>query len=207
MDLGDIIPGILALLATIGFSFALLGRKKGGQKKLNEFYQHLQMIGAKSAIIDNNSVEEKIKKPSWPNRSEGVIEVEDKDIDYINLISVTSQYSVQYFLDYIVMKIPRNMRGEAMKKTKMSRKKIASINGKKIDIKWKGDPFFSRRLNFDYELKNKLEQADPSFLKRTVWIIPEPKHEYTRIRTNYYLPIADIFEAINSIAYHIKSGV
>lgn len=207
MDLGDIIPGILALLASIGFSFALLGRKKGGQKKLNEFYQHLQMIGINSTLINKDSAEEKIKKPSWPNRSEGVIEVEDKDIDYINLVSVTSQYSVQYFFDYIVMKIPRNMRGEAMKKTKMTRKKIASINGKKIDIKWKGDLFFSRRLNFDYELKNKLEQADPSFLKRTVWIIPEPKHEYTRIRTNYYLLTPDIFEAINSIAYHIKSGV
>lgn len=206
MDLGDIIPGILALLASIGFSFALLGRKKGGQKKLNEFYQHLQMIGINSTLIDKDSAEEKIKKPSWPNRSEGVIEVEDKDIDYVNLISAASQYSVQYFLDYLV-RTSRNIRLEAMKKTKMIRKKRASARGKEIDIKWKGDSFFSRRLNFDYELNNKLEQADPSFLKGNIWIIPEPKHEYIRIRTNYNLPTPEIFEAINTVAYHIKSGV
>lgn len=207
MDLEDIIPGILALLASIGFSFALLGRKKGGQKKLDELYRQLQTIGVKSTLMDKESSPEKLKKQSWGNRSEGIIQVEDKNIDYVNLISVTSQYSVQYFLDYTVMRIPRNIKGEAIKKTKMTRKKIASISGKKIDIKWKGDPFFSQRLNFDYELKNKLEQADPSFHKGTIWIIPEPKNQYTRIRTNYYLPTPDIFETIDNIALYIKSGI
>jgi len=207
MDWGDIVPGILALLASIGFLLALRGRKRGGQKKLNEFYQHLQLIGIKSFIMDKGTEQEQIKqKISWPHRSEGVIKVQDRNIDYINIISVASQYGVNYFLDYLV-KTPERIRKEAMKKTKMIRKKSLSARDKAGDIKWKGDPFLTQLLNSDYELKHKLEQANSKSLKGNIWIFPEPEHGYTRIRTNYHLPLPDIFEAIDTIARYIKSGI
>ncbi len=34
----------------------------------------------------------------------------------------------------------------------------------------------------------------------------EPKYEYVRVRTSYFLPSLDLFDAIDIIARHIKSG-
>jgi hypothetical protein len=71
-----------------------------------------------------------------------------------------------------------------------------------IDIEWKGDNSLAQKFNFDYRLKDKLMQAD---LKGDIEIFPEPKYEYTRLRTTYFLPELGLFEAINMIAKHIES--
>ena len=34
----------------------------------------------------------------------------------------------------------------------------------------------------------------------------EPKYEYTRVRTAYFLPSLDLFDAIDIMAKHVKSG-
>jgi len=62
-------------------------------------------------------------------------------------------------------------------------------------------------LNFDYRLKDRLlgADSDPGALKGSIWIFPEPKHGYARIRTNYFLPSPKMFEAINIIAKHVLS--
>jgi len=79
--------------------------------------------------------------------------------------------------------------------------------GKKLaDIEWKGDESLAQKLNFDYKLKDKLIQADSNFLKGGIQIFPETKHTNTRIRTTYFMPTPEIFEAIDIIAKHIKAG-
>ena len=37
-------------------------------------------------------------------------------------------------------------------------------------------------------------------------IFPEPKYAYARVRTAYFLPSLDLFEAIDIIVKHIKAG-
>ena len=88
----------------------------------------------------------------------------------------------------------------------MVRKKNPAIWGRVVDIQWRGDDYLSQELNFDYQLKDRLLQVEPKELKGSIWIFPEPKYEYTRVRTNYSLPSSDLFEAVDIIAGHIKSG-
>ena len=206
MDWGQLIPIIMALIAAIGIPIALSRRKKGGQEKLEELHHHLQDIGIKATPIDEESAPEKAnKKRSLGERAEGVVDIKGMNIDSISIISVSSQYGVNYYLDYLVHS-GSVLRKEASRKTKMTRKKSSPILGKTVDIEWKGDPYLAQRLNLDYQLKYKLLQADPEVLKGGISIHPEPKHGYTRIRTAYQLLTRDLFEAIDNIAKHVKSG-
>ncbi len=125
-------------------------------------------------------------------------------MDFISVISESSQYGTNYLLEYQV-RTNILMRKEAARKTRTIRKKSPSIWGKVSDIEWKGDPYLAQRLNYDYELKYKLLHAEPKPLKGSISIHPQPKHGYTRIRTNYQLPSPDLFGAIDSIAKHVKS--
>ncbi|MDD4876299.1 MAG: hypothetical protein PHQ86_04110 [Dehalococcoidales bacterium] len=88
----------------------------------------------------------------------------------------------------------------------MATKKSSSIKGKIIDIEWKGDDYLSQELNLDYQLKDKLLLTDLKEIGDHITIYPEPKHEYARIRTTYIMPSPGLFEAIDLIARHIRSG-
>ena len=88
----------------------------------------------------------------------------------------------------------------------MVRRKNPAIWGRVVDIEWKGDVYLSQQLNLDYRLKDILLQTDFKKLKSNIVIFPEPKYEYTRVRTTYLLPSSDLFEAIDIIAKYIKSG-
>ena len=61
-------------------------------------------------------------------------------------------------------------------------------------------------VHWDYQLKDKLLQAELGELKDGIGIFPEPKYEYVRVRTSYFLPSLDLFDAIDIIAKHAKSG-
>ena len=87
----------------------------------------------------------------------------------------------------------------------MLRKKSSAIRGRVVDVEWKGDEYLSRGLNYDYRLKDRLLAASEE-LKWDIWVFPEPKHEYVRVRTAYLLPSSDLFEAMDIVAGHIKSG-
>ena len=78
--------------------------------------------------------------------------------------------------------------------------------GRIADIEWKGDDYLARELNYDYRLKDKLLQAELNNFRGSIWIFPEPKYEYARVRTAYLLPSPDLLDAIDIIAGHIKSG-
>lgn len=205
MGLEDIFPIIMALVLAVGLPLALLGRKKRGQKKLDELLLHLRRIGAKASPADKDSDQEKMgPRRSWGEKSEGVIKLEGRNIDSINLVGVSSQYGTNYYLEYVVMS-PRPMETAATKKTTMVRRKSPPLWGKVMDIEWRGDPRLSQRLNFDYQLKYGLLQGGLNTLKGGISILPEPKYGYVRIRTAYQPPGPDLFEVIDTIAKHVKS--
>lgn len=205
MDWSNILPILFALLLAVGLPLAFRSLKKGGQNKVDELYQHLQGIGVKASVLEKDASQKKTKrKRSWGQRLIGTIKLTDYNIDSINVIGVASQYGANYYLDFLVNR-PSFMGGSKKKKTKMSTKKSSLFKGKVVDIEWKGDDFLAQKLNFDYGLKDKLLQADLSALKGGISIYYEPKHEYARIRTAYFLLPPDLFEGIDIIADHVRS--
>ena len=206
MDWGSIVSVITALLVAILLPLALRKRKKAGPQNVEQLFHHLQGIGVRVSLLEKDVEQGKVRgKRSWGQRSEGVIRVEGRNIDCINVASVTSQYGVNYFLDYLVSSPGGTVR-KNRKKTRMIRKKSSGLRGRVVDIQWKGDDYLSRQLSFDYELKDRLLQAELDKLKGSIWISPEPKYEYAKVRTAYLLPSSDLFEAIDIIAKYVKSG-
>ena len=207
MEWVNILTGIIAFLVlTIGLPLALRKRKKGATQNVEQLLHHLQEIGVKASLAEGVVDEEKVgASRSFMRRSEGVVKIEERHIDYINVSSVASQYGVNYFLDYLV-RSPSQSGRRRQKKTRMVRKKSPAIWGRVVDIEWKGDVYLSQQLNLDYRLKDILLQTEPKELKSNIVIFPEPKYEYARVRTAYLLPSSDLFEAIDIIARHIKSG-
>ena len=205
MDWSNITGIIMALLIAIGLPLALKKRKKVGPQKREELYQHLQQIGVEASLVERGSEKEKIGLGrASGQKSEGIIELADKNIDSINVISVASQYGVHYFLDYLV-KSPNIMGKRTLKKTRSARKKSSPLWGKVLGIEWKGDKLLAQSLNLDYSLGDKLLQVDPKTLKENIRIFPELKHGYVRIRTAYLLPSHQMFQAIGIVARHVKS--
>ena len=205
MDWDAFIPLIIFLSAFV--LPMILGRlRKSTQKKSEEFYQHLRGIGIKASLPEGESAPEKAgKKRSWGEKVEGVIDIEDRNVDYINVVSVSSQYGPTYHLEYNV-KSRSQVGMETGKKTRMIRKKSPPLWGKVEDIEWRGDPNLAQRLNFDYQLKYRLLHGDLKGYKGSITIRPEPKYWYTSIRTGYHLPSPDLFEAIDNIARHVRSA-
>ncbi len=206
MDIGELISIIMVLLFAVGLPVIISSMRKGKQKKLDELFQHLPGIGVKASLMEKENAQEKVgQKRSWGAKVEGGIGIEDRNIDSIIVVSVSSQYGATYYLDCLVM-IPSLAGREDTRKTTMIKKKSPPLWGKTTDIEWKGDPYLAQRLNFDYQLKYRLLQASPNPLKGSISIHPEPKYGYTRIRTDYQLLSSDLFQAIDTIARHVKSG-
>jgi hypothetical protein len=99
------------------------------------------------------------------------------------------------------------IREKPLKKTKMVIKKKSFFGGEVVDVIWKGDQYLAQKLNMDYDLKHKFMQADINTFKGGILIIPESKHGYIRIKTNYNIPSADMFYAIDSLAAHMRFGI
>jgi len=207
MEWASILGGlIVALVFAIGLPLALRKRKKGGPRNVEQLLHHLQEIGVKTSPVEKVVDEEKVgMSRSFTQSSVGVIEIAGRNIDYMNVIGVASQYGVNYFLDYLV-RSPGWSGKRRQKKTRMVRKKNPAIWGRVVDIEWKGEDYLSQQLNLDYRLKDILLQTDFKKIKSNIEISPEPKYEYARVRTSYLLPSPDLFEAIDIIAKYIKSG-
>ena len=202
MDWDAIVTIVLGVSVAIGLLLALKSLKKGSQKKVGELCQHLQGIGVKASALERDISQGKLgQRRSWGQTLVGTIKLTDRNIDSINVVGVATQYGVHYFLDYLVRSYSSIGR-QNKKKTRMTRKKSSVLRGTVIDIEWKGDDSLAQKLNFDHQLKHKLLQAAP---KGSIEIFPEPKYEYARIRTTYFLPTLDLFEAMDIIAKHIKS--
>jgi hypothetical protein len=205
MDWSNIVSIVMAVLALIALPLALRKRKKAAPFKREEFCRHLQGMGIEATLRERGCDGEKIGlSRSSGQRSEGIIELKDTNIDLVNVISIASQYGVRYFLDYLV-KSSNIMEERVLKKTRLTRKKSPPLWGKVVAIDWKGDDSLSQSLNLDYSLEDELLKADVNAFKGNIWIFPEPKHGYARIRTDYLLPSAAMYGALSNIARHIKS--
>jgi hypothetical protein len=205
VDWGSVAGSVGAILMAILIPLALRKRRKEAPRKPEEFLNHLLQLGVRAFLLEKGAAEEKVGMGrASGQRSEGVIRLEEKNVAFINVVSLASQYGVQYFLDYLVMS-PGGLGKEKKKRTRMVKKRSSIFRGKVVDIEWRGDEYLSRGLNMDYRLKDYLLQAEPEELKGSIWIFPEPKHEYARIRTSLVLPSTYFFEAIDTIAGHIKS--
>ena len=206
MDWDALIP-LIIFLAAFALPMILSRLRKASQSKLDEMHQHLQGTGVKASLPEGERAGEKAdKKRSWGEKVEGVIDIEDRNVDYIDVISVSSQYGPAHYIEYVVKS--RSETGMATsKKTSMIRKKSPPLWGKVVDIEWRGDSSLAQRLNFDYQLKYRLLHGSQPGLKGGITIRPEPKYWYTSIRTDYQLPAPDLLEAIDTIAGHIKKGI
>lgn len=203
-DWSNIVGILFFLLVAVALPLIFRRRKKGEvAANIEELYQHLQEVGVEASLANEGDDRERIGLGGASGqKSEGLIELEDRNVDSINVVSVSTQYGKRYFIDYLV-KSP-NITGERMlKKTRLNRKKSPPIWGKVVAIDWKGDESLTQSLNLDYSLQEKLLRA--GVFKGGIWIFPEPKNGYVRIRTEYSLPSAEIFEAIRSIARRVKS--
>jgi len=200
------IIGVFAVLIAIILPLIARRRKKEeATNKIEELCRHLRALGVEVSPVEKGDEREKmgIGRASG-QKSEGLIELEDRNIDSINLVSISTQYGTRYFIDYLVK--GSNIMGERiLNKTRLTRKKSPPLWGKVVAIDWKGDDSLAQSLNLDYSLEDKLLKADVNAFKGNIWIFPEPKHGYARIRTDYVLPSAAIFEALSGIARHIKS--
>jgi hypothetical protein len=204
MDWSSILSVIVALLVAIGLPLALRRRKKGGSLKREELCQHLQEIGVKASLAEKGRQEEKIGlSRASGQKSEGLIQVQGQKIDFINVISVASQYGTHYFTDYLV-KTPNITAKRTLKKTYLVRKKSSLLWGKVVSVEWRGDKSLAQSLNFDYELEDKLLCCEPRDFGGSIQILPEPKHGCARIKTAYALASSDTLEAINAIAKHVR---
>jgi len=205
MDWSDILGVLVVLAAVVILPLVLRKRKKGSAESIEEFYRHLQKVGVQASLAERGSNREKEGLGRGTGQKlEGTIELEDRNIDSINVVSSSSQYGTQYFIDYLV-KSPNVMGERILKKTKAIGKKSPPLWGKVVAIQWKGDESLSRSLNFDYSLEDKLLRSDAKGFKGSISIFPESRHGYTRIRTAYFLPSAEVFGAISGIARYVKS--
>lgn len=204
MEWQNLIGIITAIVFMVLLPLVLRARKKAGSQKRDELLSHLQNLGVKASLEEKGALEEKVGT-SLVQRSEGLLKLEAKKIDYINVTGTSSQYGTNYFLDFLVKK-PSSMSEKKRGRTRMVKKRSSGILGKVAGIEWKGDDYLSRELNFDFRLKDILLSASRSELKGGIQIYPEPKHQYARIRTTYFLPSLELFEAIETIAGHIRSG-
>jgi Tfp pilus assembly protein FimT len=203
---GSIIGAVIAVL--IAIVLPLIARRKKKEEatnKVEELYRRLRALGVEVSPIEKGDEREKMGLARGSGqKSEGLIDLEDRNIDSINVVGISSQYGTRYFIDYLVK--GSNIMGErVLKKTRLTRKKSPPLWGRVVVIDWKGDAALAQSLNLDYSLEDKLLKAAANDFKGNIWIFPEPKYGYARIRTDYVLPSAAIFEALSSIARHIKS--
>jgi hypothetical protein len=206
MEWADFIPIVLGVLAAVAAVPAFLRLvRKGSPAKQDELQQHLAGIGLKVSRVEKDSEEDTAIPKNWGEKSEGAFIVADRNVDAVAIRSVSSQYGTNYYLDYVV-RHPGVMAAES-KKTTLIKRKRPPVTGKVVDIEWKGASSLAQRLNYDYSLTHRLLDSGPDGLKVGITIQPLPKHGCTRIRTGYRLPSADLFQAIDTIARHVKAGV
>jgi len=153
MGWSSIISIVVGLLAAIGLPLALRERKKNGPRRREALCQHLQKMGVRGYALQSRHDREEIGlSRASGQKSEGIIELEDRNIDFINVISIASPYGVQYFLDYLA-KNPKVMERRMLKKARLIRRKKPPPWGKVVGVEWKGDICLCQSLNFDYSLR------------------------------------------------------
>lgn len=209
MEWTNILGPLVAIAIVILLRYVLGKKKKGGAAQTaagrEEFYEHLLAVGEEVSLTEENDRRAEIGLGRTSGqRSEGIIRVEDRHLDAINVVNMTSQFGTSYFLDYLV-KTPNLMAGRTPKKTRLVVKKSPPIVGKMTGLQWSGDPAMAKTLSLDYSLEDKLLRAMVGGFSGNILIMPEVKEGYTRIRTDYYPPSADLLGGLKTIAKYVKA--
>ncbi len=198
--LNIIVALMMAVIAGIGLPIALRNRKKQSPKISSELYHHLLELGVDAYLPESETGKEKIGIQRFSStKSQSLIGIRGKNIEWINLIGVSTQYGTNYFLDFQVTSPNLDIRKP--KKTFLKKPKKIRQRGKPAVV-WTGDNSFSTSLRLNYRLEDLLIQSE---FQESIEIAPEPKYGCTRIRIPYILPSDELFEAIDIIAGHIKS--
>ncbi len=200
-DLINIIIGVIvAVSAGIGIPLALRSRSKKGPQKLDELNRHLLEIGEDVYIPHDATYEKTIGEKRFSlEKSQGVIGLKNRKIDWMNLIGVSTQYGTEYYIDYL-LRSP-NLDIIKIKNTSLKKKKRLFKDKDNHNLYWSGDESISKSLNLDYRIFDKIGQSE---YNGNIQIIPEKKHGYIRIRTAYFLPEPEFIGAIEIIASHIN---
>ena len=200
-QLGTFIPLFLFLILPM----LLKKLKKNTTPAIDELYLHLQGIGIKASIAgtDNDKCKIGTGRRFSGQKSEGLIELINRNIDSLNMVAASNQYGKDYYIDYLV-KNSTITGNRVPRKTKLVRKKNSLLRSSTVDFEWKGDNTLAEILNSDYRIKERLLQGEFESTKGNIWIYPEPKYGYYRIRSSYFLPPRQVFEAIDTVAKHLK---
>ena len=210
MEWTSIIGPLIAIAVVIIMRLILGKKKKEGSVEVGaagkeEFYEHLQAARIEASLAEAGDSREEIGLGrASGQKSEGIIKLEDRHLDSINIVNMTGQFGTSHFVDYLV-KSPNISVGRTPERTRLTVKKSPPVLGKVIGIKWSGDKALAQTLNLDYSLEDKLLRAVQGNFQGNIWIFPEPKHGYTRVRTDYFPPSAELFSAIGVIARYIRS--
>lgn len=206
MEWANSITGIItAIIFAIGIPLALRKRKKEGPQNVDQLAQHLRQLGINVTAVSKDAIPSSLgsNRSSFKKNSVGLLEISGHHVSYINVIGIASQYGVKYYLEYLVQNAAWAGRG-SRKKTRMVKKKSSFLWGKVTDIQWKGDYYLAQQLNLDYRVRDAILQSETEKIKHNFTIYPDVKQEYTRIRMDYFMPSAGMFEAIDLIARYIR---
>lgn len=190
MDWTDILSIIGAIIVAVGFPLAWRSLRKSGQKKAEELYRHLTAMGLDARMEESGRV-----KHRGGEKSVGVITIRGRNIDFVDVFGISSQFQPNYFIDYSV-ETPEWKSKEATRPIQMKKKRGFPL-GK---IEWKGQNPLTQVLNADYSLEDRLLSED---FKGAIQILPSPK-QGACIRTSYFLPSPGLFEGLDTIAGYLK---
>lgn len=169
----------------------------------------LQKVGTEKSSLWELGAEKK---------SLGLIQVGGKNIDYVNVIRLTSgqHQDVEYRLEYLVLLagIPSSLSCE----TKLKKRTKSRFSRKVVDIAWEGDTL-ADTLNADLSLKESLLTQCRENSQLKIEIVPESAYGCTRIETRGIQrerwfrgpvirpPSPSMFDCLNRIAGHVaKTG-
>ena len=101
--IGIIVTAGVVLLA-IGWTYLLSRRRKVGFQKGKELIHHLQGIGVQASMAERAAKEKRIGCSFiWARRSECVVRIYSKNIDYINVMTeINRWWGVIYLFFYLV---------------------------------------------------------------------------------------------------------
>lgn len=196
---------VIALSSGVGIFIAARRRKKEGPRKFQELLDHLTNLGISAQAFNQDLYQSTgQRRQPWGDKSLGSITLSRQAIESIETIGVAQQYGVNYFLDYVV---PITSMGAfiKMKKTKMTKRKEATVAGKTMRVEWKGDQELASRLNLDESQNHRIVENGLVEQKDGIVISPDLKKQRATIRTNYHLPAKDQFDVMDAIAKHIKA--
>ncbi len=203
-----IIVVTLALAIAVGsFVARVRWTKNQASERLLKLLHHLKNQGVNVSLLKKGDLQPRIETRDilkYTSRSEDIVEIKEKSINYVFADCITGKNTTIYYIDYVVISA-NQFTTNSYKTTKLVKKRSFPIFGKVLDLEWKGDQMLANSLNNDYSLKAKLIKS-PEINKLTCnpVIYPRPDYEYYKIRIRYLLPTSDFFEALNSVGTHLK---